>query len=803
MLIITCGRITSFRSVLKLDILTSLSYKENTQAILKELQIYLKDTNEKFVCAAVRMVGQIADADPAVSGACMEGVMHLLLCSKAPALASECVVVLRQLLQQNIKSTTSLKILRQLAKLLIIENGMEEPIARSSIVWLIGEFHKVMSDVAPDILRILASGFADEFTETKMQIMNLAIKLSLQLPEDESVQLLMTYVLEMARYDVNTDLRDRSRFMTAMMGLAPSTESEEGAAESAVDEDALAELNEHAPGKLLIFPIILGSRKTLIFLVCLWLCLGIMLAPKLPPVTLLGAVDVEGIPNFTMGSLSSVVGHNVLGYEPLMAWLEVQPDPSIRDALRQTASDGSFDIEGSNNRGGRRGGGPGSGSDSEDNLRNFYNSSGGVAGGGAPRLSYSSSSSSSSASSRSSRSRVSSSGSGSEDDSDRSDENSNCSGRSSSSDTSSGSGSSSDDSSGGERRNARPHKKTSAGSNNHLPVPFVSAKPSPAPAARLVASSVSTVPASRSTGSCMEGLTAPTLAPQGSKGTVTMQGIRKVAPSKGKRDLLLTADTGSVLIDTGNHASSDDLVGLSATPQGGLEDFSAPATSSPFYDDMSAYDAPSLSGAQDSLLVPTLLAQPVTTMPPAPSLVTATASLGPGLNPGMVAPTAPASISTVALSSGYAGLMAPNNVGKPSAMMAHAPNAPSMHMPMAMSMIPPSGGGGLAGNQRMMMQQPLALTQHVQQAQAPGPSYGAPPSAGIGAIGSCEPCLQEGETLTAARVLLKPEMGGGLAVTIVFRNGVQAAAYSGAISAYIVLKNTRDQPIRYKCQRWY
>ena len=36
----------------------------------------------------------------------------------------------------------------------------------------------------------------------------------------------MTYVLEMSRYDMDTDLRDRARFMTAMMGLAPSSENE-------------------------------------------------------------------------------------------------------------------------------------------------------------------------------------------------------------------------------------------------------------------------------------------------------------------------------------------------------------------------------------------------------------------------------------------------------------------------------------------------------------------------------------------------------------------------------------------------
>jgi AP-3 complex subunit beta len=176
---------------------------------------------------------------------------------------AECVVVLRQLLQQNAYNTNnkvSVKILHQLVKLLIIEGGIEnDPLARSSIVWLVGEFHQILSKVAPDILRILASGFTgcyikyflfandfksslEESTETKTQILNLAVKQSLHLPDNEKIQLLMTYILEMSRYDTDTDLRDRSRFMTALMGLAPSSSSDSHSA----NEDALAELNEHA-----------------------------------------------------------------------------------------------------------------------------------------------------------------------------------------------------------------------------------------------------------------------------------------------------------------------------------------------------------------------------------------------------------------------------------------------------------------------------------------------------------------------------------------------------------------------------
>ena len=74
------------------------------------------------------------------------------------------MVVLRQLLQQNANNSSNkvcVKILRQLVKLLIIKNGLEsEATARSSVVWLVGEFHGLLHDISPDILRILAAGFS-------------------------------------------------------------------------------------------------------------------------------------------------------------------------------------------------------------------------------------------------------------------------------------------------------------------------------------------------------------------------------------------------------------------------------------------------------------------------------------------------------------------------------------------------------------------------------------------------------------------------------------------------------------------
>lgn len=73
---------------------------------------------------------------------------------------------------------------------------------------------------------------------THLQVLNFAVKMALRQPEDTRVQSLASFVLEMARFDLSHDLRDRARFMTAMLGLATADEG--------VDEAALLALNAKA-----------------------------------------------------------------------------------------------------------------------------------------------------------------------------------------------------------------------------------------------------------------------------------------------------------------------------------------------------------------------------------------------------------------------------------------------------------------------------------------------------------------------------------------------------------------------------
>lgn len=90
--------------------------------------------------------------------------------------------------------------------------------------------------------------------------------------DDPTIQRLASLVLELARYDLNYDLRDRSRFATALLGMAPTQALTVG---TAVDEASLQALRMQAP--------------------------QVMLAAKMPPLTLLGPVSVEGLTDLTIG----------------------------------------------------------------------------------------------------------------------------------------------------------------------------------------------------------------------------------------------------------------------------------------------------------------------------------------------------------------------------------------------------------------------------------------------------------------------------------------------------------------------
>uniref|UniRef100_A0A672HQ23 AP-3 complex subunit beta n=1 Tax=Salarias fasciatus TaxID=181472 RepID=A0A672HQ23_SALFA len=263
---------------LKLEILTNLANEANISTILREFQTYVKSQDKAFAAATIQAIGRCATNITEVTDTCLNGLV-LLLSNRDETVVAESVVVIKKLLQTQ--PTQHSDIIKHMAKLF---DNITVPMARASILWLIGEYCERVPKIAPDVLRKMAKTFTAEEDIVKLQTVNLAAKL--YLTNSKQTKLLTQYILNLGKYDQNYDIRDRTRFIRQL--IVPSEKS--GA------------LNKYA-------------RR-------------ILLAPKPAPVLESSFKDRD---RFQLGTLSHSLNIKASGYQELCDWPAVAPDQSVRN----------------------------------------------------------------------------------------------------------------------------------------------------------------------------------------------------------------------------------------------------------------------------------------------------------------------------------------------------------------------------------------------------------------------------------------------------------------------------------------
>ncbi|MGH0144982.1 UNVERIFIED_CONTAM: hypothetical protein FKN15_031141 [Acipenser sinensis] len=159
--------------VLKLEVLTNLANETNISTILREFQTYIKSMDKDFVAASIQAIGRCATNIGEVRDTCLNGLVQLLS-NRDELVVAESVVVIKKLLQ--IQPAQHSDIIKHMAKL---TDSIQVPMARASILWLIGEYCEHVPKIAPDVLRKMAKSFTNEEDIVKLQIINLAAKLYL------------------------------------------------------------------------------------------------------------------------------------------------------------------------------------------------------------------------------------------------------------------------------------------------------------------------------------------------------------------------------------------------------------------------------------------------------------------------------------------------------------------------------------------------------------------------------------------------------------------------------------------------
>ncbi|KXS11652.1 ARM repeat-containing protein [Gonapodya prolifera JEL478] len=248
---------------------------DNGAEVVEELGWYVVGRDRTLAKEAVAVLGEIATKIPSVADRVIAKLMDLVA-SRDDEIAAASIDALRPLLSLHPYAPH----IRRLASLLEGDSAtgrlpLHDPSACASVLWLVGEYSHLVPRTAPDVLRVWAKAFpllgkggvarpverdgevpgADEEQDEepsrdeteasrmlKLQVLTLAAKLavasfvggptsavtgdgigeeSLSHAERSKVRqqvgLLFRYVTEMARYDLDYDVRDRGRFLKGLV----------------------------------------------------------------------------------------------------------------------------------------------------------------------------------------------------------------------------------------------------------------------------------------------------------------------------------------------------------------------------------------------------------------------------------------------------------------------------------------------------------------------------------------------------------------------------------------------------------
>jgi hypothetical protein len=99
-----------------------------------------------------------------------------------------------------------------------------EHTGKQSVYWLLGEyvcFHANDFDLAADILRLAAQDYSKQTYSVKLQIMNFGMQIyASNVKQKQILRILMDYILLMAKFDNNIDVRDRARYFCKLLEMS-------------------------------------------------------------------------------------------------------------------------------------------------------------------------------------------------------------------------------------------------------------------------------------------------------------------------------------------------------------------------------------------------------------------------------------------------------------------------------------------------------------------------------------------------------------------------------------------------------
>ncbi|CAG9460990.1 unnamed protein product [Pedinophyceae sp. YPF-701] len=198
----------------KLEIMVMLASLSTVDLVLMELKEYALEVDVDFVRKAVRCIGRCAVKLRDAAQRCIDVLLELIQ-TRVTYLTQEAVVVIKDIFRRYPNRYES--VISQLCESL---EGLDEPEAKASMVWIIGEYAERI-DNAQELLDLLLESFPEETHAVQLQLLTAAVKLFLQSPTEASQQMIQL-VLSSATQDTDDpDLRDRAYIYWRLLSTDP------------------------------------------------------------------------------------------------------------------------------------------------------------------------------------------------------------------------------------------------------------------------------------------------------------------------------------------------------------------------------------------------------------------------------------------------------------------------------------------------------------------------------------------------------------------------------------------------------
>jgi len=197
----------------KLEIIIKLASVSNIEQVLLEFKEYATEVDVEFVRRSVRAIGRCAVKLERAAEKCIHKLLELIE-TKVNYVVQEAVVVIKDVFRKYPNRYESI-----IATLCENLEELDEPEAKASMVWIIGEYADRI-DNADELLDSFLESFADETAIVQLQLLTATVKLFLKQPDttQEMVQRVLTMATEESD---NPDLRDRGYVYWRLLSSDP------------------------------------------------------------------------------------------------------------------------------------------------------------------------------------------------------------------------------------------------------------------------------------------------------------------------------------------------------------------------------------------------------------------------------------------------------------------------------------------------------------------------------------------------------------------------------------------------------